>query len=448
MTTNPVMATYPQEPEDEVVEEATETDNTSVTFVRNVGCENNNNCNEQQIIEYVARLLDEMFQPIDHELILLRRNIDMLKEKKNHISYMQNNKCVRLALMTTNPVMASVTQQTHDEVVEEAREPDNISLTSVANVHSENDNYCDEERIKEYVAQLIDKMFQPIDHELILLRKNIENLEKEVVVLENDMDLILNDIETPLAINGEVVFFHLIPSAPEKGLKDVGKLREVLNPDNNDLWDGLTGGENCRFYIKDIEKHPDVHECVMDELEYYIEYVQKKYPKLVHVKGGAIMSAPHAPAQLDGHEGKLHSDYLADVSQRPLDERPVSIIVGIDPFAFKYLPSQSMMRKDIQTVHVREGEMIMFNNACLHSGDKNESNAYQVRLFAYMVSNKKDFPPHKVMLYRWTDMTENARILDVAMPSENDKMRRIKRSRATRSHPNGRLRFQTDRYGF
>ena len=65
-----------------------------------------------------------------------------------------------------------------------------------------------------------------------------------------------------------------------------------------------------------------------------------------------------------------------------------------------------------------------------------------------MVSNKKDFPPHKVMLYRWTDMTENAKILDVAMPSENDKMRRIKRSRATRSHPNGRLRFQTDRYGF
>ncbi len=30
-----------------------------------------------------------------------------------------------------------------------------------------------------------------------------------------------------------------------------------------------------------------------------------------HVKGGAILSAPNAPAQIDGHYGKLHSNWVA-----------------------------------------------------------------------------------------------------------------------------------------
>jgi hypothetical protein len=69
---------------------------------------------------------------------------------------------------------------------------------------------------------------------------------------------------------------------------------------------------------------------------------------LKNVKGGAILSAPNAPAQIDGHYGKLHSDYTANVLECPPDESPISIIVAVDPLRLQYLPSQEMKRKNIK----------------------------------------------------------------------------------------------------
>ena len=89
-----------------------------------------------------------------------------------------------------------------------------------------------------------------------------------------------------------------------------------------------------------------IYNYVMTELQDYITYVQQIYPKLKPVKGGAILSVPNAPAQIDGHYGKLHSDYTANVLERPPDERLLSIIVAVDPFGLQYLPSQEMTRKD------------------------------------------------------------------------------------------------------
>ena len=129
---------------------------------------------------------------------------------------------------------------------------------------------------------------------------------------------------------------------------------------------------------------------------------------------------------------------------------PVSIIVAVDPFALKYLPNDNMMRKDIQKISVRQGEMVMFTSACLHSGDTNESNEYRLRLFAYLVSNEKDFPQNRVTLFDWTDDTDNARIASAAMPSEKENIRRInsKRQRKVhRSNPDCRLRYEMERYG-
>jgi hypothetical protein len=37
---------------------------------------------------------------------------------------------------------------------------------------------------------------------------------------------------------------------------------------------------------------------------HYIHHVQEIYPALIHVKGGAILSAPNAPAQFEGHNKK------------------------------------------------------------------------------------------------------------------------------------------------
>jgi hypothetical protein len=45
-----------------------------------------------------------------------------------------------------------------------------------------------------------------------------------------------------------------------------------------------------------------------------------------------------------------------------------------------------------------------------------------------MVSHEEDFPKNEVMLYDWTDDTENGPIKSAALPSQNKKMRRINES--------------------
>jgi hypothetical protein len=122
---------------------------------------------------------------------------------------------------------------------------------------------------------------------------------------------------------------------------------------------------------------------------------------LKHVKGDAILSAPNAPAQIDGHYGKLHSDYTAVVLERPPDDRPISIIMAVGPFGLQYLPSQEMKRKDTKRLNLNQGEMVMFTNTCLHSGNTSKSDNYRLRLFGYMVSHEEDFPKNKVMLNDW-----------------------------------------------
>jgi hypothetical protein len=94
----------------------------------------------------------------------------------------------------------------------------------------------------------------------------------------------------------------------------------------------------------------------------------------------------------------------------PPDERPLSIIMAVDPYRLQYLPSQEMKRKDIKRLHVNQGKMVMFTNTCLHSGGTNKSYEYRLRLFAYLVSHDEDFPKNEVMLYDWTDDMEDAQI--------------------------------------
>jgi hypothetical protein len=114
--------------------------------------------------------------------------------------------------------------------------------------------------------------------------------------------------------------------------------------------------------------------------------------------------------------------------ERPADERPLSIIMAVDPFGLQYLPSQEMKRKDIKGLLVNQGKIVMFTNTCLHSGDTNESDEYRLRLFAYLVSHDKDFPKNEVILYDWTDNMEDAQIKSAALPSQKEKIRRINES--------------------
>ena len=110
------------------------------------------------------------------------------------------------------------------------------------------------------------------------------------------------------------------------------RLRNLLHYSNTKLWDKLTGGGDSCFFAKDFKKHPMMYDYVMMELQDYITYVQQIYPKLKHVKGGAILSALNSPVQIDGHYGKLHSEYTANVLECPPDERLLSIVVKVDHF--------------------------------------------------------------------------------------------------------------------
>ncbi len=205
----------------------------------------------------------------------------------------------------------------------------------------------------------------------------------------------------------------------------------------------MTGGGDSCFFAKDLEKHPRIYNYLMKGLQDYITYVQQIYPKLKHDKGGAILSAPNSPAQIDGHFGKLHSDYTANVLERPPDERPPSRILAVDPFRLQYLPSQEKRRKDIKRLHVKQGKM-----------DTNKSDEYRLRLFADIMSHDEDFPKNEVMLYDWTDNMEDAQIKSAALPSQKEKIRRINGSNVygwksvLHSHPKKRVRYQTEKYGF
>jgi hypothetical protein len=175
---------------------------------------------------------------------------------------------------------------------------------------------------------------------------------------------------------------------------------------------------------------------------------------LKHVKGGAILRGPKSPVQIDGHYVKLHSDYTANVLERLPDERPLSIIVAVDPFRLQYLPSQEMKRKNIKRLHVNQGKMVMFTNTCLHSSDTNKFYEFRLRLFAYLVIHDRDFPKNEVVLYDWTANKEDAQIKSAALPSKKEKNRRINESNVYGrksvlcSHPPKRVRYQTEKYGF
>jgi hypothetical protein len=66
----------------------------------------------------------------------------------------------------------------------------------------------------------------------------------------------------------------------------------------------------------------------------------------------------------------------------------------------------------------------------------------------------RTFQKFEVMLYDWTDNTEDAQIKSAALPSQKERIRRINESNVyglksvLRSHPEKRVRYQTEKDGF
>ena len=98
---------------------------------------------------------------------------------------------------------------------------------------------------------------------------------------------------------------------------------------------------------------------------------------------------------------KFHSDYSFNYSEIAPAQRPVSVILALNQFDFMYLPHISQKRRDIVHLTVPAGHAIIFTDACLHSGDANNSKKHLYQLFPYMVSSADQIPANKVYKYVW-----------------------------------------------
>ncbi len=88
------------------------------------------------------------------------------------------------------------------------------------------------------------------------------------------------------------------------------------------------------------------------------------YPSLVCVKLGALQTLQQCPSQYKGHQNRFHSDYESNYPEIAPAQRPVSVILALDPFDFMYLPHITQKRKDIVHLTVPAGHAIIFTDAC------------------------------------------------------------------------------------
>lgn len=179
-------------------------------------------------------------------------------------------------------------------------------------------------------------------------------------------------------------------------------------------WSGLTGGnfrgESHRKFVLDISEQPSVEVLVKQVMAPLIDIVKQRYPALVNIKYGALMSMPRCPSQYQGHDNRLHSDYQQLYSNITPNQRPISIILALDDFNFIYLPSLTAAREEMISLQVPPGHGLIFTNNCLHSGGENDSNNIKYRLFAYMASDPAHIPHNNVTIYNWSSDDNKATI--------------------------------------
>lgn len=222
------------------------------------------------------------------------------------------------------------------------------------------------------------------------------------------MDLGYQDTRPALEmISPSITFVDVLTEEKRQAVRESLSSRSIH-------WDGLSGGKfrntSLRKFILDLHSQPKINTLVKQVMAPLVATVQAKYPTLLYVKYGALKSLPRCPSQYEGHDHRLHSDYPKLHSDIPADQRPVSIILGLDAFKFIYLPHLTLTRKDMISLLVPAGHGIIFTNACLHSGGENDSDQTKVRVFAYMASDLSHIPHNKVTKYDWSSDSEDATI--------------------------------------
>jgi hypothetical protein len=231
---------------------------------------------------------------------------------------------------------------------------------------------------------------------------------------------------------------RLITASPNWGINSE-KLQEMkieLKNCPDSWWEGLPKQGTSRRWLKGIG-NPQTQEAValqkrvQSVMQPFLNDIRKQNPSLQYWKVGALRTAPGSRSQYEKMDSQLHSDYSEEVLSRPECERPMSMIMALDDFEFMYKLDEDNEKINTLTVHGMQA--IAFTNELFHAGGENKTNKHVYRLFAYIVSNRADFP-------NGTLFTENKS--NVTKLDNKRKMEREEESYEERSAL-GRYRKQT-----
>jgi hypothetical protein len=130
--------------------------------------------------------------------------------------------------------------------------------------------------------------------------------------------------------------FQLIsPTLLFKDVFSINKGQAIINLLATKVtWNPLTGGFRKHLFVTDLASQPKVFKVVEWVMKPLINYMQAMYPFLVCVKLGALQSLPNCPSQYTSHKIKLYLDYSSNHPKLAPVQRPVSVILALNPFIF------------------------------------------------------------------------------------------------------------------
>ena len=182
-------------------------------------------------------------------------------------------------------------------------------------------------------------------------------------------------------------------------------------------WVPVRGGNRTRWHAPDLENDSDLCSHVANFMRPIIEQMFSKFHpdfQWEHVKYNALKTAAMSVSQLEGHCGKLHSDYCDILRHLGPSDHPMSVIIALDEFNLYHLPRRDCNRKEMEFVKVEKGEVIAFKAECLHSGGERVSDRDGFRLFAYVTKKKVDIPKDEVQIY---DFDSDGKVVEIERDS-------------------------------
>ena len=249
-----------------------------------------------------------------------------------------------------------------------------------------------------------------------------------IYVPDQSHDCVGQEIDVPICDDWRPPFTMISPPSTffERAQPYYDPLLEMLQHPKTE-WTSISTAQGSRNFLPKLSEARGgshmhlLHRMIQEKLRPYLGLVRKTHPKLIHVKVGALQTQVGARSQFDTFGHKLHSDYPDEMNLLPVDERPVSLIVAIDPFDFEILPTRAMDSiTDRVRLTVPAGFAILFTNMCLHGGGANTSGKVVYRLFAYIVSQQAHIPLNHVY-------TERAETVEPVVERVSTRTQRSKR---------------------